>query len=187
MRGLWPAMTLWAALALPQAAQACDQLSAHVWMCAKGTPWEAAEWDPYGDGATLLLGDYVFNFTEDFPGAEIRDDLTTLEEQFVTYAELVKADGNAPLEVLRQEMLHMPAGQAFRSLQRDRFAEEERLSAVMLAEVDVVRIMLWLDGPTTMPWEDIDTASRNILERLSAVCDDPEACVGPGQERVITE
>ncbi|MEW9921902.1 hypothetical protein AB2B41_20020 [Marimonas sp. MJW-29] len=176
-----------AALALPQGVAACDQLSANVWMCAKGTPWAAAEWDPYGDGATLLLDDLVLNFTEDWPGAEIRDDLSTLREQFVTYAELVEADGNPPLEVKEQSELDIPAGKAFRSLQRDRYDDLETVSAVMLAQVDVARIMLWLDGPRTMSWDDMDAASREVLETLRNICADPDDCAAPNQERVESE
>ena len=185
MRAL--AATMAVGLSVAQGAAACHQLSANVWMCAKGTSWEAAEWDPYGDGATLLLDDFILNFTEDFPGAEIRDDLTSLEEQFVTYAELAAADGNPPLEVHRQETFAIPAGTAFRSLQRDRYDDIETASAVMLAEVDVARIMIWLDGPANMDWTDVDSASLTVLETLRNVCGDPEDCEGPNQERVASE
>ena len=187
MRRSLAAVALMAGIALPQTAAACQQLSANVWLCAGDSPWASAEWDPYGDGATLLLDDYVLNFTEEFPGADIRDDLTTLEEQFVTYAELTEADGNAPLAVERQEGFDIPAGRAFRSLQRDRYDEVETVSAVMLAEVDVVRIMLWLDAPVTTSWTQIDAASLEVLESLRNICADPDKCAAPDQERVESE
>ena len=175
------------ALGLPQAATACHQLSANVWMCAGGTDWAAAEWDPYGDGATLLLDEYILNFTEDWPGAEIRDDLTTLQEQYITYSELVEADGNAPLEVNAQEVLDIPAGKAFRSLQRDRYVDVETVSAVMLAEVREARIMLWLDGPSSSDWQTIDSNSFQVLSLLRNACVDDETCASPDQAIVATE
>lgn len=170
--------------ALPRIAEACHQLSESVWMCAGTSAWAAAEWDPYGDGASLLLDDYTLSFTEDWPGAEIRDGLTTLEEQFVTYAELAKADGNAPLEVKAQEAFDIPSGRAFRSLQRDHYNDVETVSAVMLAEVDVVRIMLWLDAPRNTGWDKVDTESLEILGLLRNVCADPDTCDGPNQASV---
>lgn len=175
------------AMGLPHMASACHQLSAHVWMCAGGTPWALAEWDPYGDGATLLLDDYVLNFTEDWPGAEIRDDLTTLQEQFVTYSELVEVDGNAPLEIKAQDVLDIPAGKAFRSLQRDRYDEVETISAVMLAQVSEARIMLWLDGPLSTEWETIDSNSYAVLDLLRDACVDAQTCASRDQAIVATE
>ncbi len=168
-----------AAMVLPVQVLACHQLSQNVWMCAGDTPWEQAEWDPYGDGATLLLDDYALSFTEDFPGAEIRDVLTTLEEQFVTYAELTEADGNAPLEVNRQELITLDGVQAYRSLQRDKYDDSQTTSAVMLADVKAARIMLYLDGPPTLAWDRIDTASRDVLALLRASCADVATCAGP--------
>lgn len=174
-------------IGLPQMASACHQLSANVWMCAAGTAWAGAEWDPYGDGATLLLDDYVLNFTEDWPGADIRDDLTTLQEQFVTYSELAAADGNAPLEIKSQDVLDVAAGKVFRSLQRDRYDDIETVSAVMLAEVSEARIMLWLDGPSHTEWETIDSSSYEVLSLLRDACADVQTCASPDQAILATE
>lgn len=187
MRGVLGATLTAVALVLPLPALACYQLSENIWMCAKGTAWETAEWDPYGDGAGLILDDLVLSFTEDYPGAEIRDDLTTLEEQYVTYAELIEADGITPVEISEQRAFDIAAGKAFRSLQRDQHEERTTTSAVMLAEVDLARIMLWLDGPQEMSWEAIDAASAEVLETLRAICEDPEECAAPDTERVESE
>lgn len=175
------AVMMGVALTLPVQALACHQLSVNVWMCASGTAWQEAKWDPYGDGATLLLDDFALSFTEDFPGAGIRDVLTTLEEQYITYAELTAADGNAPLEVHRQEVVQFETGSAFRSLQRDKYDDSQTTSAVMLADVRAARIMLYLDGPATLEWNMIDAASRGVLDLLRASCADVATCAGPDQ------
>ena len=65
MRAIAALIACAAAMGLARPAEACHQLSANVWMCASGSDWRAAEWDPYGDGASLLLNDYVLSFTED--------------------------------------------------------------------------------------------------------------------------
>jgi len=187
MRPLVYATVMATALALPQTASACHQLSENIWMCAGDTAWSDAKWDPYGDGATLLLDDYILNFTEDWPGSEIKDELTTLQEQFVTYSELVEADGNAPLAVKQQDVLELPAGKAFRSLQRDRYDDVETVSAVMLAEVADARIMLWLDGPRNLEWDSIDAESYAVLTMLREACVDETTCASPDQTRVATE
>ena len=176
-----------AALALPQMARACFQLSDAIWMCAADTAWAEATWDPYGDGATLNLGDYLLNFTDNWPGAEIRDDLTTLEEQFATYAELTEADGNPPVEVHSQELLELPVGKAFRSLQRDRYDDVETVSAVMLVEISAARLMIYLDGPETLDWPQIDSESRVILAALRDSCADTTTCATPDQTKIDTE
>lgn len=175
------------AAALPQSAAACFQLSENVWMCAHDTAWADASWDPYGDGSTLMLEDYVLNFTEDFPGADIRDTLTTLDEQFVTYAALMAADGTEPLEVHRQEVLTVEAGRAFRSLQRDLYDDTETISAVMLADISDARIMLYLDGPQTLSWDDIDTEAVGVLNLLRDSCADRASCESASQSKVTSE
>lgn len=187
MKAHFLAMTCCAVFALPQMAAACFQLSENVWMCANDTAWEDASWDPYGDGSTLLLEDYVLNFTEDFPGSEIRDSLTTLEEQFVTYATLMAADGTEPLEIHTQEVLAIEAGMAFRSLQRDLYDDTVTVSAVMLADIRDARIMLYLDGPPTLSWADIDTESAGILNILRDSCADVASCESPGQSKITSE
>ena len=67
MRRMATALTLCAGFALPQAAAACAQLSAQVWMCDRGTPWEEATWDTVGDGSTRYLGEVILNFTQEWP------------------------------------------------------------------------------------------------------------------------
>ncbi|KIN65001.1 hypothetical protein Z946_3898 [Sulfitobacter noctilucicola] len=176
-----------AALALPQTAAACFQLSQSVWMCGGGTSWQDATWDVFGDGATLLFEDYALSFTEDFPGADIRDGVTTLEEQYVTYATLAEADGNPPLEVVRQETLEIAAGRAFRSLQLDRYEDVETVSAVMMADVDAARIMLYLDGPQTLDWDVIDADSRAVLDMLRGSCADQKTCISADRAKERNE
>ena len=86
-----------------------------------------------------------------------------------------------------QEAFDIPSGSAFRSLRRDRYDDVETISAVMLAEVDVARIMLWLDGPPSTGWDEIDAASLEVLGLLRNICADPDTCAGPDQARVMTE
>ncbi len=181
------AMALVVGIALPQTALACYQLSERIWMCAGDSIWKTAEWDQYGDGATLLLDDYVLNFTEDFPGSDIRDDLSTLQEQFATYVELVEADGTAPLEIKLQDSFDIPAGKAFRSLQRELYDDTESVSAVMLAEIGAARIIFYLDGPKTLDWDTIDTTSRGVLDLLRDSCADKKTCASPNKAREATD
>ncbi len=163
-------------LALTQAVMACAQLSAHVWMCDRDTPWEIAEWDAAGDGSTRILGDLVLNFTEEWPGFEIADDLATLNEQYATYSEWIVADGNAPLEVLYSDQVDFVGGTSMRALQRDTVEGTEFMSAVMLAQVGAARIMLYLDAPSNTALAEIDSQSRSILDMLRDNCADPVSC-----------
>jgi hypothetical protein len=177
IRATAPALMLAGALALPQAAAACAQLSQHVWLCDRGTPWEMAEWDQYGDGSTLYLDDLRLNFTEEWPGHRIGENDATLEEQYVTYAEWMKAEDNAPEEVFATDRLDLPEARVLRYLQRDRIAgEPATMSAVMLAEVAAARIMLWLDAPETTPMAEIDTLSRDLAAMLRGTCADAVSC-----------
>ena len=171
-------LAVWLALAvaLPHAASACAQLSEHVWMCDRGTPWELAEWDAAGDGATRILGDVVLNFTEEWPGFEISDDLATLEERYATYVAWVAADGMSPLQVLQSDNVDFPSGNAFRTIQRDEIEGEEFLSAVMLAQVGAARIMLYLDAPENTELAEMDSLSRGVLTLLQDSCADEISC-----------
>ncbi len=108
-----------AALALPHAGYACAQLSENVWMCDRGTAWEAAEWDTAGDGSARFLDDLVLTFSEEWPGFEIGDDKSTLEERFATYVEWVEGDGQIPLQKLLSDRVTLGNATAVRSLQRD--------------------------------------------------------------------
>ena len=83
MRRMATALTLCAGFALPQAAAACAQLSAQVWMCDRGTPWEEATWDTVGDGSTRYLGEVILNFTQEWPGYDIADGTSTLPRRAV--------------------------------------------------------------------------------------------------------
>ncbi len=164
------------ALALPHTVAACSQLSAHIWMCDRDTPWEVAGWDAAGDGSTRILGDMVLNFTEEWPGYEIADDLATLEERYATYSEWIAADGNTPLEVFQSDRVNFAGGTAVRALQRDALDGDELMSAVMLAEVGASRIMLYLDTPSDTALADVDSQSRSILEMLNDTCADAISC-----------
>ena len=173
-----PTLAVWLALALalPQAAAACAQLSEHVWMCDRGTPWEAAQWDAAGDGATRILGDVVLNFTEEWPGFEIADELATLEERYATYVAWVAADGMSPLQVLQSDNIAYPSAYAMRTIQRDEIEGEEFMSVVMLAQVGEARIMLYLDAPENTELAEMDTMSRSVLALLQDSCADEISC-----------
>ncbi len=164
------------AIALPQTAQACAQLSADIWMCDRNTAWEMAEWDPASDGAARFLDDLVLTFSDEWPGYEIGDDLSTLEERFATYEEWIKAEGEAPLQKLQFDRLTVANATAVRSLERDEIEGKAFMSAVMLAQVGMGRIMLYLDAPDTTALSDLDSISRNVLALLHDNCADPVSC-----------
>jgi hypothetical protein len=174
-------------LALPQAALACAQLSEHIWMCDRDTPWESADWDPAGDGSTRIMGDLTLNFTEEWPGFEIGDDLATLEERYATYAEWVNGDGNAPLEVFQVDKITLTGGSAVRSIQRDALEGLEFTSAVMLAEFGSSRIMLYLDAPTTTKLAEMDVLSREVASMLRDTCADQISCADDYQRPSAAE
>lgn len=165
-----------AALALPQMVAACAQLSEAVWMCDRGTAWEAAQWDQFGDGATRLLGDFVLDFNDQWPGHDITDAAATLEEQYATYAEWTAADVAVQPDVLHIDTLESPYAKALRHIQRDVWEGEPYLQTVMLAQVGRARIMLWLQGPDGMPVEQMDAASSEIVSMLRDSCADAISC-----------
>ncbi|MFK7835830.1 MAG: hypothetical protein AB8B60_06390 [Sulfitobacter sp.] len=183
------ALPLLAALAVPQTAQACHQLAAQVWLCAGGTAWAEAEWDPYGDGGVLLLEDYNLGFEDDFYGHDVRDDLTTLEEQLTTYLATEAAeDGAEVLEVHSRELMEIPAGTVFRSLQFDKFeGTTPSFTALMLAEIGATRIVIYLDAGSTSNWGTLDRDSRAIMQMLRATCADTDTCASPTQSLWATE
>ncbi len=176
IRRPFAALTLCAGLALPQASAACAQLSAHVWMCDRGTAWETATWDVVGDGATRYLGDVTLNFTEEWPGFDITDGSSTLEEQYTTYSEWIAAEGEAPLEVLDVDTIDTPQGQTLRHIQYDKIDGARILSAVMLSEIGSARIMLYLDTPDTVPLDEIRQMSRDVVMMLRDTCADAVSC-----------
>ena len=163
-------------LSVPHAAAACAQLSPNVWMCDRGTAWEGAEWDGAGDGTARYLGDLTLNFTEDFPGADIGADDSTLEEQYATYSEWVAADGMAPVEVLQSDTITTDHATVLRHLQRDRIEDQETMSAVMLAQVSQARMMLYLDAPASTSLSEIDALSREVAQMLRDNCADSVSC-----------
>ena len=59
------------AIALPQAARACQYLTQHFELCDEGTPWANGTWEQFGDGATLHLDGVAYDSFEDYLG---RDD-----------------------------------------------------------------------------------------------------------------
>lgn len=164
------------AFALPHTAVACAQLSENIWMCDRGTAWEAADWDAAGDGSARFLDDLTLTFTEEWPGFEIGDDLTTLEERYATYAEWMVGDGQIPLEELQFDRVTVGGTTSVRSIQRDEIEGNAFMSVVMLAEVGASRIMLFLDAPDNTPSGDMDTMSRDILALLNDNCADEISC-----------
>ncbi|MBD3663266.1 hypothetical protein [Sulfitobacter aestuariivivens] len=174
-RALVAAAYLWA---LPCLALACQPLSTHVWMCSAASEWADAEWDPEGEGTAMFLGDVIFNFTEEFPGHDIGDHLTTLEEQYDTYQQWVTEEGNGPIEIYRRDLIETNNTSALRQLQRDIIEGEQTMSAVILAQVRAHRIMLYVDGPVEMEIERMQVLSRTLIEILDDHCSDPDACDG---------
>ncbi len=165
-----------AALALPHAASACAQLSQHVWMCDRGTPWETAEWDTAGDGTARFLGELVLAFSEEWPGFEIGDDISTLEERFETYEQAVADDGHITLETLLTDRVTLGDATSVRSIQRDEIEVTAFMSAVMLTQVGSRQIMLYLDAPETTELSEMDQMSRDILVLLKDNCADEISC-----------
>ncbi|MGJ8616846.1 MAG: hypothetical protein ACSHWS_08370, partial [Sulfitobacter sp.] len=138
-------------------------------------------WDPAGDGTTRILGDVTLNFTEEWPGFEIGDDLTTLKERYTTYSEWVAGDGNAPLQVLQSDQLTLEGGIAVRSIQLDALEGKTFMSAVMLAQVGASRIMLYLDAPENTEIEHMEAMSRDVAGMLRDSCADPISCAADYQ------
>lgn len=168
-----------AAMAVPQMASACAQLSENIWMCARGNAWETATWDQFGDGSAMLLRDLVFNFNEDFPGQELTDESTTLEEQYVFLAawqqDIYDDDFPAP-QVLRTDLVEKEHVIAHRVLQRGSWEGQPYLETLMIAQVGRHRILLQLEGPGDMPISQMDAEANNILSYLRNTCADPVSC-----------
>ena len=179
MRRMATALTLCAGFALPQAAAACAQLSAQVWMCDRGTPWEEATWDTVGDGSTRYLGEVILNFTQEWPGYDIADGTSTLEEQYETYSAWIAADGGPAPEVLKVDRIDTPMGTTLRHLQYDEIEGDRTLSAVMLSDVGSARIMLYLDTTDTMPLDEMDKMSFEVAMMLRDTCADEISCAAP--------
>ena len=169
-------LTLTAALALPQASAACAQLSAEVWMCDRGTPWESAKWDVIGDGSTRYLGEVILNFTQEWPGHEITDMSATLDEQYTTYAEWIAAESDVPPEVLQVDKIVTPQGLTLRHLQYDEIDGSRTMSAVMLSQVGASRIMLYLDTADSMLLEEMEKMSFDVAMMLRDTCADEVSC-----------
>lgn len=168
-----------ALLTAPQSALACAQLTQHIWMCARDTPWETATWDQFGDGATLLMQQYILNFTEDFPGSDLRDDLTTLEEQYTTYdafqQDIYDEDYPAPT-VIRTDAVTLDITAAHRVVQRGIWMGTPYIEAATLAEVGAHRILLQLQAPDETPLADLDRQTEAVLSFLHDTCADPVSC-----------
>jgi len=169
------------AVTLPQAGFACAQLSQNVWMCARGTPWETATWDQFGDGATILMQDFIFDFNEDFPGQESADDLTTLEEQYTFFAAFHKDnydDHTLLPQVIRVDTLETDHASAYRVVQRSTslWDGHKYLETAIIAQVGTHRILLNFEGPDDMPLSVMDAETENVLSFLRDTCADPVSC-----------
>lgn len=170
-----------AALSMPQMALACGQLSAHVWMCARGTVWETATWEQHGDGATIRMQEFTFDFSEQFPGTERANSETTIEELYGYYAEFLK--DNYDDDALRPEVIrsgwaeteHLRAKQV---LQRgiSPWNGLPFLETAMLAQVGEHKILLELKGPADMDLPKMDAAAAEVLSFLRSSCADPVSC-----------
>jgi hypothetical protein len=176
MRYAVAALVICAATGMPQMSSACAQLAPDVWMCDRGTVWETAEWDIFGDGSTRYTPDFILNFTQEWPGFEITDSVATLEEQFATYAEWIAADGGSAPEVLQVDKIVTPRGLTLRHLQYDEVEGDRTMSAVMLSEVGAARIMVYLDAADTMPLEQMEKMSFDVAMMLRDTCADAIAC-----------
>lgn len=160
--------------ALPQLAAACTNLSENIWLCDRESAWEAAKWDPYGDGTTLLLDDFALDFSQDFPGADIVDATTTLQEQMTTYAAYQEAETG--LELLREEDIETPYATAVLRHQRVVLDDMPYQQTVILAEVGRARMMLWLSAPDDTPPENMQAAAAEIVALLHDSCADTVSC-----------
>lgn len=170
-----------AALMIPQMASACGQLSAHVWMCARGTVWETATWEQHGDGATIRMQDFTLNFSEQFPGTERANSETTIEELYGYYSEFLKDnydDDSLLPQVIRSGWLKTDHARAKQVLQRGTslWDGHRYLETSMLAEVGTYRILLELQAPEDMAVPVMDAAAADVLSFLRADCADPVSC-----------
>jgi hypothetical protein len=169
------------AFSAPQAATACADLSQHVWMCARDTVWETATWEQNGDGATIRMQDFTFNFSEQFPGKEKADENTTLQDVYGFYSDFLKEnrgdDTYAP-KVIRTTLVGNENVTALQVLQRGVALWDDKpyLETSMLAQVGTHRILLELRGPQDMPLDTMDAAAADILSFLRDSCADPVSC-----------
>lgn len=178
MRAWGLAVSTCSALLFPHVVSACAQLSAHVWMCDRGTVWEDATWDTVGDGSTRYLGEAILNFTEEWPGFDITDSVATLEEQFETYNAYVAADGGPAPQVLQVDKIVTRDGLTLRHLQYDEIEGDRTMSAVMLSEVGNARIMLYLDTKDQTPLAEMEKMSFEVAMTLRSSCADTVSCAG---------
>lgn len=170
-----------AALGFPQAVLACGQLSAHVWMCARGTAWETATWEQHGDGATIRMQEFTLDFSETFPGTERADDETTIEALYGFYTAFLKDnrdDDTLVPQVIRSGWAENDHLRAKQVLQRGISAWDGTpyLETAMLAQVGEHRILLELKGPADMEETRMDAAAADVLSFLRPTCADPVSC-----------
>jgi hypothetical protein len=171
------ALTLCAGFALPQAAAA--QLAAQGGRAPRAPPGEEPPGDPGGDGSTRYLGEVILNFTQEWPGYDIADGTSTLEEQYETYSAWIAADGGPAPEVLKVDRIDTPMGTTLRHLKYDEIEGDRTMSAVMLSDVGSARIMLYLDTTDTMPLDEMDKMSFEVAMMLRDTCADEISCAAP--------
>jgi hypothetical protein len=126
-----------------------------------------------------LLDEFVFDFYEEFPGSELTDDLTTIQEQYVTYDAFVRdgyLDGETLPDVLRTDAVKTDHANAHRVLQRRKWQDRDYLQTVMLTQVGAARIMLLLEAPNETPLAEMDVAADVIMASLRDSCADPVSC-----------
>jgi len=155
-----------AVLAGPGAARAdCTPLSANFVLCAEGTPWAAAEWHQFGDGASLELDGFFLEFTEHWA---TRDDGTALDAALDSLLDEMAAqddeDGVAAAEMLLRDRFDSGALRVVRMVHNiDPEDDEPLLMAVMLAEGAGARIALFLGHADEIDLETLDREARALV------------------------
>lgn len=144
---------------LPVAAADCPGLSRHFDFCDAGTDWAAGDWEQFGDGATLHLGDWDFDFAEDWAGRHAFEAPT-----IAAALQALSDDGRGE----RARVDHLadafatPDLSVVRQVQTLTFEDETTLRATMIAEGGGQRILLMLNAPPETPIDLMERRSREI-------------------------
>ncbi len=150
----------------PAAARAdCAPLSANFVLCAQGTLWAGAEWAQFGDGASLELGGYYLEFSEQWVTRKADTTLDVALDVFV--AELDdedRAEGLTPPVTLSRDQFETGTLRVVRVVQNIEPDDDTPLYvAVMLAEGGGERIALTFGHEVLADLEALDREARALV------------------------
>ena len=152
---------------LPATAMACEEISSNYKLCLEGTPWETAEIMPNAEGATFIVRPFVMDYIEPYAGRSdgpLAGDLDQRNDFF---------DFPADTLLLRESLTGEDGRQA--ELQIDEFGTfDDRVSALMLVDIEGVRIQMLMNADAGTPAEDMRRMSVALFEAAGLIC--PGGC-----------